>query len=425
MLAAAMRTDDAIATAYETRLAPQRCLAVAIEPAKAGGARAKAIAGEADALFGQDGVGVSEETLADIHGCLIDHGVAFGVNVAAPREDGSRIDFQHCYWPIEFVRWDETQQCFFARVDPQTIQPGDIPSDGPGAVLTGVEVPIVHGDGRWTIYKKHEWRPFTKEAALLAAALVWARHAFTIRDWAKGSVSHGSAKVVGKLPEQIALQGEAGGLSAEASAFLDLLRSLVSDDAPFGIAPAGSEVDFMVNTSTAWQVWSELANNAEKAAARIYLGTDGTLGTQGGAPGVNIEALFGVATTRVQGDLWCIQRCFKAGVIDPWCAVNFGDSSLAPKRVYLFPDEDESARDRAFAERNAAFGAALKALVDARIPLSQPHVDELAASYRVPAPMLPASAPAAAPAPAPPDSPEAAPAPVTTPALRRITRSGA
>ena len=48
-MAEQMRTDDALAVAYENRLAPQRCLPVEIVPAK--GARGVSIAGEADALF--------------------------------------------------------------------------------------------------------------------------------------------------------------------------------------------------------------------------------------------------------------------------------------------------------------------------------------------------------------------------------------
>lgn len=406
--AEAMRTDDALAVAFENRLAPQRCLPVAIRPAKVGNARAEAIANEADALFGPEGVGLRPDTLADIHGCLVNHGVAFAVNVMTPREDGSRVDIETRYWPIEFVRWNSNLRQYVARVDPDTVQPGDVPPDAP--MLGGAEVPITHGDGRWVIFKKHDHEPHRSEAALLPALLVWARHAFAARDWAKGSVSHGAAKMVGELPENVRLEDEDGNLSPEASAFLEMLRSLASDDAPVGIRPSGSKTEFVTNTSTAWQVWSELVANAEKAAARIYLGTDGTLGSQGGAPGVNIEALFGVATTRVQGDLAALERGTLTGIIEPWCAVNFGDSTLAPKRVYQLPDEDLAARVDGLAKRRAAFFADIVAAKQSGVVVDQGYIDRLAAEYEIDPPMLAIAQPAPAAAPAPQPAPSAAPA---------------
>lgn len=387
-MAEQMRTDDALAVAYENRLAPQRCIPVSIEAAK--GARGELIGGEAEALFGANGVGIHADTLADIHADLVNHGVAFACNVATPREDGSRVDLEMRYWPIEYVRWDPTFRVFKARADPNTVQPGDIP-DSPYneyGFVGGFWIPVIHGDGRWVIFKKHDLEPFRKEAAILPAALVWARHAFAARDWAKGSKAHGSAKVIGELPGGVPLQNEGGGLSAEAEAFIELLRAIASDDAPAGIRPAGAKTEFLTNNSTAWQVWAELVQNAEKAAARIYLGTDGTLGSQGGAPGVNIEALFGVAATKVRGDLECISRGIDTGVIEPWCAINFGDSKLAPKRKYVVPNDDEEAVTNDYSKRNDAF---YKALVDAKqagLTLTETYIAQLAADYRVRVPVL-------------------------------------
>jgi hypothetical protein len=378
-LAESIRTDDALFVARTNRLAPQRSIEVGMVPGK--GARAGSIANEADGLFGAKGVGLSTETIADIHGCLVDHGVAFAVNVATVREDGSRTDFAVKAWPIEHVYWHPTDCAYKTRLE------------------DGTEETIVHGDGRWIVFTKNELEPF-KNGCLIPAALVWARHAFAIRDWAKGSVAHGNAKVVGEMAEGVALQDGDGVLTREAAAMVDLMRGIVSGDAPVGIRPAGSKTDFLVNSSTAWQVWQELVTNAEKAAARVYLGTDGTLGTQGGAPGVDITALLGVAVALVEGDLEALEKGFKTGSIDPWCAVNFGDSSLAPTRKYLLPDPDKQARKAAFAERSKAFYADLKGCVDAGIPLTQSHIDALAAAYGVVAPKLPA-APTVVQAPAP------------------------
>jgi hypothetical protein len=216
-----------------------------------------------------------------------------------------------------------------------------------------------------------------------------------MNDWRKGSKAHGSAKVIGELPEGVPLQNEAG-LTPEANAFAGLLRSIASDDAPIGIRPAGSKTDFLTNNSTAWQVWAELIKNAEKAAARIYLGTDGTIGTESTAPGVDIGALFGVETAKITGDLTCLARGIDTGLIQPWCAINFGDSKLAPTRHWMIPNGDVEKISDDYAKRNDAF---FKALVDAKeagLTLTSDYIGNLADDYRVRSPGL-----ATPPAPAP------------------------
>jgi len=393
-----MRTDEALFTAYSNRLAPQSCIPVEIKAAN--GARGASIADEAEALYGADGVGITAATLKSIHGCLVNHGIAFANCTATPREDGSRVDIEMHYWPIEYVRWDPVFRCFKARCDPNTVQPGDIPESpyNEYGFIGGFWIPVIHGDGRWIIFSDYEIEPFRQNAAILPAALIWARHAFAARDWSQGSRAHGSAKVIGELPSGVPLQGPGGGLSAEAAAFIDLLKAIASADAPAGIRPAGSKTEFLTNNSTAWQVWSELMINAEKGAARIYLGTDGTLGTQGGAPGVNIEQLFGVAKTKVRGDLECISRGIDTGLIQPWTAINFGDSKLAPCRKYVLPNDEQEEVDRDYADRNAKFYLALKDAKSAGLTLTPEYIIELAKDYRVRAPQL-AVAPTAAPVP--------------------------
>ncbi len=369
-LAEAMRTDDALFVARVNRLEAQKSINVGITP---GGktAKAHAYALEATALFGEDGLGLAANTVADIEGCLVDHGIAIGFNIWIPREDGTRVDVIHTYWPLEHVRYDENRG-LITRI-----------AGGAG------EVPIVHGDGNWVVYAKHGDHPWRQDAAVLASAAVWARIALAKRDWSKGSVAHGCAKVIGALPEGVALQdSETGSYTDEATAMLELLRSVASDDTPVGIKPAGATIDFMTNNSTAYQVWEKLVLGAEKAAARIYLGTDGTLGSQGGAPGVDVDALFGVARTRVEGDLRCIERGFYSGVLVPWCAMNFGDSRLAPKREYEIPDVDADAAVESLGKRMLAFHAAVKAERDNGFALTQERVDDLAAQYNVTAPTL-------------------------------------
>lgn len=392
-LAVSMRTDDALYTAYENRLDPQRALGVELEPA--GGARGKPIAKEADALFGDNGLGIECGAMSDINGDLANHGVAFGYNTWTTREDGSRVDVLHRHWPVEHVRYDYVGRTFMTRVDPASpllarVQGKPLESEELQTVfLPGAhQIPVTHGDGRWVVYQKHSYRPWAQDAALLPGALIWARHAHGIRDWAKGSTAHGNAKVVGELPPDIPLRDNEGNITQEAQDMLELLRAIASLEAPVGLRPAGSKTDYLTNGSRAWEVWNQLVQNAEKAAARVYLGTDGMLGSQGGAPGVDIATLFGVATTKVQGDLSALQVGFDTGTIEPWTAINHGDSTLAPHRKYVIPDPDADAEREAHAKRSTAFHAELDLLRRGGFVVDQATVDGLARLHGVESPTL-------------------------------------
>lgn len=367
-LARATRTDYAIFASFLNRLAPQRGLPVQMKPPD-DSARAAKVLGESEALFGPRGVGIHPDTLADIDGTLANHGVAFGINIATPREDGSRVDFEHKSWPIEFVRWDSTVRGFVTQVDGQ-----------------GEEV-ICHGDGRWVIYQQHEHDPWT-HGAILAVALLWADHAFGVRDRAKASNTHGNAKIIGTMPEGVALQETDGGkLTPEATAFMQLLRDVASADTPVGIKPFGSALDYITNNSTAWQIFKEIIDSGDKAADRVYLGHDITVT---GAGGDAVGYLFGVRNDIVEGSLRAIERGIRTGVIEPWAAINFGDSALAPDRVYMLPDADEDARRKSLAERTTAFHAAIDAAKKNSFDVTTDYVQKLAAEFGIIAPPLPA-----------------------------------
>jgi hypothetical protein len=383
-MAESMRTDDALAVAIENRLAPLRCTKVEIKPAKAD--RGGKVAGEAEALFGQSGVALHPDTQASIHKCLVDHDIAIAQCVPIPREDGSRIDLSIQAWPLEIVRYDTYRRQLLTRVDAASVEDG------------ASEIPIVHGDGRWLVFQRFELEPW-KNATLLAACLVWARHAYAARDWAKSSVAHGSAKMIGELPEGMVLQDGDGVETAEAAAMIQLMRDMISSDAPVGLRPSGSKTEFVANGGTNWQVFGELVSNAEKAAARIYLGTDGVLGSQGGAPGVDIQSLFGVAATKVESDVACLSRGFQTA-IEVWCALNFGTSDLAPKRRYLLPDADADAARASEATRTTAFYDEIDRAKESGFAITPDFVAKTAKKHGVEAPEMPV-APAAVSPPAP------------------------
>lgn len=378
-MAEASRTDDALFPARRNRAAPIGCVGVTLTAANSS-APAKRVAKEAEALFGARGIGTTETTLVGINRTLADHAVAIGVLTHKARPDGSRIDTVLTEWPLCEVSWSELDGCYTTHIDPSS----------PGLEFeqraSNGRYRITHGDGRWVVFQLSELHPY-RDACILPAGLVWARHAFAAMAWMAGSDSHGNPSLVGTLPEGVALLGAEGALTQEAAAFLQLIHDLRSGSGA-GIKPFGSEVDLVINTSTAWQVWHELMLNAEKAAARIYLGTDGMLGAQGGAPGVDIAQLFGVATTIVQGDLDAITSALHTGVIQPWAAINFGTSLLAPVRAYNMPDPDAQRSREDLAKRREAFHAEIERLKKNGFEVDQEVINTLARDYGVPAMQL-------------------------------------
>lgn len=398
-LAESFGTDGSLFTARGVRLAPVQSLGVDIEAGS--GPKADRIADEAKALFGLNGIAYSSETDTTIRSHLADHGVAFACINRTVRGDGSRVDYKISAWPIEFVWRHAVQGAYYTQARIFDDVPEDPPAGGlymPGP-QNGLQplVPITHGDGRWIIFRKSELLPHRLDAALLPAALVWARIAFALRDWSKGATAHGNPKVVGELPPETALTDAAGNLTREAERFLELVQAVASQDTPIGIRPAGSKIDYTTNTSKAWEVWEKLVDVSQRDAARIYLGTDGVLGAQGGAPGVDISALMGVATSKIESDLACIERSLQSGAISPWCAENFGDDKSAPLRSYVFPDADEARVREDFAKRNAAFLADVQGYRAAGFVVDQALVAKVAGAHGVPMPMLPAAEAAKAP----------------------------
>lgn len=331
-LAEAMRTEACLYTAYHNRLAPHN--AIATELRANGGVRGEAVARRA-----AQSVQAPRTVLEGILGTLANHGIAIGYLIHETDDDGTRTDFRLTEWPLEHVKWNPHREVLETRVK--------------GG---GVMVDIVHGDGHWIVFRKFLVLPWTQEACLLPGAMLWAGVAFGMSDWASTLKSHGQAKIAAQLPEMFAIQEDESGtvqLTPEARGVLQTLNDMVSGLAGAGIFPAGTKLDFLANGSNAWQVFSEFVQNREKSSARIYCGTDATMGSQGGAPGVDIAILFGVQSTKVQGDFKALEEGMNTGAYQPWAAINEGDSRYAPSLVYLMPDPDAKAKSE---EEAAKFG---------------------------------------------------------------------
>lgn len=404
-LAESFRTDDAMYNAHRTRLAPQRQIPVKLVPPSQSAAALKVL-DEADALFGPEGVGILPETLVTINSHLANHGVAFAVNTLTPRPDGSRIDLQVNAWPIEWVRWDPMRRCYVTRVDTNSMT--ELATEWINGAYQPVavngEVEICHGDGRWIVFEGSEIEPW-RDCCLLPGALTWARHAFGLRDWAKGSAAHGNAKVIGELPDTTGIN------TPEGAQFLELLVAVAGADMPVGIKPNGSKVDYLTNNSAAWQIFKELVGESKTSASQIYLGHDGMLGVNGAGPGVDLRTLLGVTDSIAEGDMHTIERQLLTGAIEIWTAVNFGDSRLAPKRIYQIPDVDQDDRRQAIAAMREALYSAIERERQLGFNVTPARIATLAEEYGVsigelkPAPVISAQIPPSGNATALPPSP--------------------
>lgn len=382
-MAEAMRTDDALFTAYQARVATQ--IAVALAWVAADSAIGQVICDRARGL-----IHLPQVIRQSILGTMANHGIAIGYAPpsAVDTPEGPTLTMTLTEWPLEHVRWDRGRCELMTRVK------------------DGEDVAITHGVNGWVVFRKFGVSPWTQDAALLAASLLWPAHAGSISDWAGASYAHGQPKLVGELPEGVRLEKDdgTGDLTAETSAMLETLATLASGDAGAGIIPAGAKATMLESGSTAWQVFDKLATNRESAAARIYLGTDAILGSRGGAPGIDIGALFGIATTRIQGDLEALERGFREGMIEPWIKAHGYQLSNAPRAVYELPDVDADARSE---QESAAIERLEKSVTSLRsigAEVTQSVVDALRATLGVSVPaklMDPATTPAPAPESAP------------------------
>lgn len=366
LLARTIRTDDAIFPARGNRLAAISAVSAGWEPAP--GVRGDFIARQA-----KQRITVSRATIKALAGTLLDHGVAFAYITHETDPDGRWINFRVKEWCIRHVKWDDSIEEYVTNV------------------RDGLEREVIrHGDGRWVVISKSDSEPWAEEATLLAAAIVYASHATVIRNWNRSTDTHGSSKVIGTLGEGRSTHLSDGTLTREADALITMLNDIVSNPDVFaGILPHGATAESIFDGSTNWQVFDALAGSREKAAARIYCGNDGTLGSQGGAPGVDISALFGVTSTLLQGDAEAISRAFHSGISVPWTALNFGESRHAATWYFALPDPDAEKRQAQRAGAEGRLMAAIEARKKNGLQVDQKVVDELALAMGVsPPPIL-------------------------------------
>ena len=365
-LADSMQRDDAIFVARSNRIAPISAVATKLEPHASD--RGRSIAAKAGAS-----VQVSLTVLTGIERTLVDHGIAIGYVEHEPNADGTRIDMRLIEWPLEHVKYNAATCALETATSESAV------------------IQITHGDGRWIVFRKTLDHPWRGDACILPAGFVWAAHAEGNADWQASSRAHGMAKIMGTMPEGNAIgdTDEAGSKTDATDEFNETLLDVASGDSLVGVIPHGSKAEFIASGSNAWQIFKENILSREKAAARIYQGTDALLGSQGGAPGVDVSFLFGVATTKLQGDFTAIENGLRSGLYEPWAAINYGDSRYAPSWKFLLPDPDRDRKREEIAKNNERLTSTIRARREAGLVVDQHAIDDLAAEYGIqPAPRL-------------------------------------
>lgn len=355
-LATAFRTNDAMFTAYHARVAPQNAIRLLWKPADTE-------AGRIACKRGQYAIHAPQHTRGAIVGTMANHGIAIGYLQHSAFDDpeyGPTVCLTLTEWPLEHVRYDVSTNTLQTRTKDH------------GTVT------ITHGDGRWIIFRKLGVCPWEQDACVLPGALIWAAHGGAVADWAGASFSHGQAKVVG-TPREGVSTGDGTTLTPEAATLLDTITKLAGGESVAGIVPSGSDVKLLFNGSTAWQVFNELVLNRSKAAMRIYQGTDAALGSQGGAPGVDVESLFNVSSTRLQGDLEAVERGLREGAIEPWLHLHGYAREDQFTITYAMPDADGERRASQEAAGIERLGAMVKTLKESGLEVTQDTIDAMVA----------------------------------------------
>lgn len=350
-LAEAVKTDPAVFSALLNRLAPHRGLPIDFE-----GAREKPRK-EAAALLSQ---AVPFGVMADGFERQAMLGEAVMQVIWTARPDGSRIEPILEPWPMQSVYNDR--------------HTGKL-----RALTTDGFVDIVHGDGKWIVWRLHASEPW-HWGAVKALALVWADRAFGVRDRSLSAEAHGIAKPIGELPKDVKLDSPAG------LAFKEFVEELYHSKSG-GVVPNGAIVKLLESAGQGWQIFRELIEGDSKDIARILLGQDGSMVNEGGNY-IKAAMLYGVRNDIVEGDLGAAAYALNTGLWRPWAALNFGTPEAAPRMRWLFPDADEDARRTSLAEHTTAFHAALRDYRANRFKVDQAFVDRLAQRFGVEAPEI-------------------------------------
>jgi hypothetical protein len=305
-----------------------------------------------------------EPRLADIVGNLAMGGFQILQHVWSASADASTLEPTTTLWPSSCVWWNP-----FTR--------------GLEAITAEGRIPIVDGDGKWTVIGSGE-KPFLN-GAIRALAEAWAAARYAERDEAALSAYLGRLCPIGIAPENI----QPG--TKEGDEFLLSVKSL-GEAQSGGIFPFGSDVKTLANIDAgAAALFTGFLDRRERAFAIALLGTDGTVSK--GSPGVYTSPLFaGVAFANVRSDTSTIgDGITRLGAV--YGAVNSGLShEESPGYRWLLPDPTEADRVKATGDAFARAAAAVTAERAAGLEMTPERLAVIYGGQGIPVPTMPASA---------------------------------
>lgn len=267
-------------------------------------------------------------------------------------------------WAVQYYRWRRTYVA--------------ITADGP--------VDIISGDGKFTLLGDTEEPHFDGAIRALATEVIDGR--LTQQARANYVDKYGSPKLIGEMPEKVAVR------TPEGDAFFEALSTIRGPDG-FGVIPHGAKVDWYSISAQQSTVFKDSLDNVWQYVAAILLGTDGTMSPSTGVYSAPIFA--GVRRDLIDRMLKAMVRGVNMGHVSPWLAFNFA-ASIADRRAQglwvdpvldiPLPDPDADARMKSYAERVEKLHAIVKAERDAGFDVTQERVNQLAEKLDVEAPVL-------------------------------------
>jgi hypothetical protein len=276
-----------------------------------------------------------------------------------PRKDGSRWDFIVEPWDLESVECD-ARGGYVA-----------LTRDGP--------VPIVHGDGKWTILRQTHTHTH-ENGAIVPLAINVASRGHSIVDRSAGAQAVGHPKIHAALPEKVAVDSPVGrSLEVAVQELWQGLRHIVTDNS--------TKLTKLEFSGQGWQIFPEGLKLDKSDIFLALTGQDGSAANEGGSY-AKAYILQGILFAWVVADTMAGSGGYTTGVLRPWAAVNRGDPDEAPVLAWPLPDPEENERLAALAKRHKEYAEAIEAHRKNGFDITPEFATKLAAQMRIDVPPL-------------------------------------
>lgn len=195
---------------------------------------------------------------------------------------------------------------------------------------------ITPGDPKWILFTPGgEYRGWMR-GAVRSCSVPWIVRQFALRDWARFSEKHGLPLLIAKVPAQSSAEDKAR--------FFGSLKNLGSETGIQVPVQGGQDaadfgVDMIEAKDTSWKAFPGLRDACDESITLAIRGTNLTTNVEGGSHAAanahrDEDADLSIA------DRNKLAACLQRQLIDQYVALNYGDSSLAPKLSYVSPESD-------------------------------------------------------------------------------------